>query len=111
MAGKLDIIIDQGATFSRVYTYKVNDVAVDISANTIRGQVRKKHTSATAAATFTTGFFTDGTDGKFTVELTDTETAGLSAGDHVYDIEMVFNDGTVKRLIEGVMSVTPEVTR
>ena len=37
--------------------------------------------------------------------------AGITAGDYVYDLEMVASNGVVTRLLQGSFKVTPEVTR
>ena len=46
MSGKLDLTIEQGATFSRTITIKdASNVVVDITNDTFAGQVRKRHQS------------------------------------------------------------------
>ena len=113
MAGKLDITIEQGATYKRVVTVAdAANVAINVGADTFRGQVRKSHKSANPLATFTMSLFTNGTDGKFVMELSDTVTAAMDEGEHVYDVEWVSAaDGTVRRILEGAATVTPEVTK
>lgn len=106
-----DINIQQGATFAKTLTITDDaDVAVDISTDTFRGQVRKKHTSTDIEATFTMTI-TDGTNGVVAWSLTDTQTAAMGNGRFVYDLEWVKADGNVVRLLEGVADTTPEVTR
>ena len=110
MSGKLDLIIEQGATFTRTITIKdTNDTAIDISTDTFAGQVRKRHQSATAEATFSFSI-TNGAGGEVTATISATDTAAMDAGDFVYDIEWT-SGSTVTRLMEGVATVTPEVTR
>lgn len=112
MSGKLDIVIQQGADFSRVISIKdADDVAVDIRNDSFAGQIRKKHTSDTSSVAFSTGYIpgTDA-DNQIRITLTNTQTAALSAGEYVYDVEWT-RSGKVIRLIEGKAIVTPEVTR
>ena len=106
-----DITIQQGATFAKTLTITDDDdVAVNISNDTFRGQVRKKHTSTDTEAAFTMTI-TDGPNGVAQWSLTDTQTAAMGSGKFYYDIEWVKADGTVVRLLEGIADTTPEVTR
>lgn len=106
-----DITIQQGATFAKTITLTDDaDVAINISNDSFRGQVRKKHSSTETEAEFT---FTisDGANGIVQWSLTDTQTAAMGNGKFYYDLEWVKADGTVVRLLEGIADTTPEVTR
>jgi hypothetical protein len=48
--------------------------------------------------------------GEITLSLTPTQTSALKAGRYVYDVEMAAPHETV-RVMEGIITVTPEVTR
>ena len=46
------------------------------------------------------------------MELSSSTTAGISAGRYVYDLEIfTSSDAVVKRLIQGNVTINPEVTR
>jgi len=106
-----DITIEQGATFAKTLTIKDDsDVAINVSTDTFRGQVRKKHTSTDIEATFTCTV-TDGANCIVAWSLTDTQTSAMGNGRFVYDLEWVKANGDVVRLLEGVADTTPEVTR
>ena len=46
-----------------------------------------------------------------TISLTATQTASISPGQYVYDIEYTQSDGsTIERLAEGVITVSPSAT-
>jgi len=113
MSGKLDITIEQGATFSRLITITDADsIPVDISSDTFRGEVRSSYKSGTVEGAFAFQFQTDGTDGKVVIRMTDETTTTMTFGkNYVYDVEWVKSNGTVVRLLEGTAVVTPEVTR
>lgn len=49
--------------------------------------------------------------GTVTLILTAAETAAIEWTNAVYDLEITFADGTVRRLMYGSVSVSPEVTR
>lgn len=110
MSGQLDIVVEQGSTFSRVITIKDSTgTPVNISNSTFRGHIRKRYRSETPEAVFTLTV-TDGANGKLVMGLTDTETAAIESGEWVYDVEWV-NGNAVGRLLEGTAYVTPEVTK
>lgn len=107
MAQKANITIDQGSTFSSgIDLLDDNDEPVDVSSYTARGQIRK-HYSSSNAVSFTTTL----SNGSLVISLTATQTAAMSAGRYVYDLELVDPANTVMRILEGIVTVTPEVTR
>jgi hypothetical protein len=110
--GYLDLICYQGANFDYTLTWKTDGTAVNLTSYTARMQVRETYQSSTAALSFTngSGITLGGTAGTILVAASATVTAGVAAGDYVYDLEMV-NSGTVTRLIQGKFKVDPEVTR
>jgi hypothetical protein len=69
--------------------------------------MRKSYYTNTNTA-FTTSKV-DGT-GDITISLTATETSAIKAGRYVYDIEIASSVETL-RVLEGIVTVTPEVTK
>ena len=111
MSGKLEITVEQGATFTRNITIKDNaNAAVNITGSTFAGQIRKRHQSATKQADFDFEI-TNATNGQFIASITATNTGNMEPGDFVYDIEWTQADASVTRLLEGTATVTPQVTR
>lgn len=107
MAIKANLVIDQGSTFaSSIELLDQNDEALDVSGFTARAQLRKHYTS-TNAVSFSTGL----ANGTLVISLTANQTANVISGRYVYDIELVDATGTVTRILEGIVTVTPEVTR
>ena len=52
------------------------------------------------------------TGGEVILSLTSSQTTGLRAGRYVYDVELVnSNTLAVERIVEGIVTVYPEVTR
>ena len=117
-AAKLDLLIEQGSTFS--YELTINNpgtplVPIDLTAWTFTGQVRKTFDAATVVATFTFVKADQTTDpGKVVMSLTAVQTSAIPAlkklTDYVYDIEAVYST-TTKRLLEGKATLSAEVTR
>ena len=111
MAAKANIVIDQGADFSTTITV-TDDAgdAVDLTGYICSGQIRKHYTSNTAY-NFTASFGTPRSSGQITLSLSRVTTANIASGRYVYDVEITSAANTRSRLVEGIATITPEVTR
>jgi hypothetical protein len=116
-AAKLKLKIDQGSDFVKSLTWKAGDptpVPVDITGFTARMQLRQTVTSSTVLLELTTengGITLGGVLGTINIAATAVQTAALTQKSAVYDLEMVYPGGAVRRLIEGTVTISPEVTR
>lgn len=112
MGAKANIIIDQGADYSTILTVTNDDgTATNLSGYTAAGQIRKHYTSSTVTATFDVTFSVDRSDGLITISLSKATTGGITAGRYVYDVEITSSGDKTTRLVEGIATVTPQVTR
>lgn len=111
--GYYNFTTGQGETFTRTVTWKINTTAVDITGYTARMQVRKTHRSSTADVSLThaSGLTLGGAAGTIDITITAATTAALTAGQYVYDLELVSASGVVTRVLEGTFTLTAEVTR
>jgi hypothetical protein len=57
-----------------------------------------------------TTFATDRTTGVLTISLTANQTTALDAERYVYDVEITSSTGSVTRVLEGIITVRPEVS-
>jgi hypothetical protein len=111
MATISNIFIDQGADFSTTVTITdSNGDALDLTGYTALAQIRKTYESTTATA-FTSTFESPRTAGQITISLTDTETSGFEYGRYVYDLLITDASGTKTRVVEGIATVNPSVSR
>lgn len=115
---KLNLRIYQGATYSRVFTWKIGtllaSVPVDLTGCTARMQLREEVDSDAVLLELTTTnnrIALGGAAGTVTFALTAADTAALAFTRAVYDLEVVLADGSVRRLMAGHVIVSPEVTR
>jgi hypothetical protein len=109
MATKANIIIDQGTTFSTIINLTDDDgVAVDLTGYTGDSEMRKHYTSSNSQS-FSISL--GGNTGAITLSLTSSQTANLTPGRYVYDVEVTSSANVVSRIVEGIVTVTPEVTR
>tara|TARA_R100001377_G_scaffold44329_1_gene25246 strand:+ start:1200 stop:1532 length:333 start_codon:yes stop_codon:yes gene_type:complete len=110
MATRSDMIIDQGSTFSTVVTVTDTDGSVvNLTGYTANSQIRKHATSSGATATF--GISNGGTNGQLTLSLAHANTSAITAGRYVYDVEVTSGANVRSRVVEGIVTVTPEITR
>ena len=111
MATISNIFIDQGATFSTTVTIEDGEgSALDLTGYTALAQIRKTYQSTTATA-FTSTFDSDRTTGLITISLTDSQTSALEEGRYVYDLLITDVSGTKTRVVEGIVTVNPSVSR
>lgn len=111
MGTKANITVDQGTDFSTTITVTdENGTTQDLTGYTGAGQIRKHYLSENPVD-FTLSFGTPRTDGLVTMSLTRTQTANLEAGRYVYDVELTSSGNSTIRLVEGIVTVTPQVTR
>lgn len=108
MATQSNITIDQGTTFSTTLTLTNDDgTDKDLSDYTVTSQIRKSYYTSTYTD-FTTAKVN--LEGEITLSLTPTQTSALKAGRYVYDVEIA-SDAETLRVLEGIITVTPEVTK
>ena len=110
MATVTNLFIDQGS--NATVTILVTDgagSARNITGYTGRSQLRRSYFSSSNTP-FTVNI-TNPTGGEVTLSLSGDQTANLKYGRYVYDVELVSNTSSVERIIEGIVTVYPEVTR
>lgn len=108
MAIKTNLIVDQGANFVyNVYLIDQNGDAFDITGYTANAQIRKTYTSTTYN---TIDVAVGSTDGLITLSMNAAITANLTNNRYVYDLQLHANNVT-SRILEGIVTVNPEVTR
>lgn len=109
MALKANITIDQGTSFATTIDVTDEDGnVIDLTGYTGAAQMRKHYTSTTYYA-FTVSISAGA--GEVTLSMTANATNNVAAGRYVYDCELTDGSGTVSRLVEGIVTVTPGVTR
>jgi hypothetical protein len=108
MAVKINIVIDQGTTFNTRYVITDDrDVPVDFTTYTANSQMRKSYSSSNAY-----GFSVLLNNiGEVFLSMSANTTGSIPAGRYVYDVEVQDALGVRSRIVEGIVTVTPQVTR
>jgi hypothetical protein len=114
-AAKRNITIEQGATYRYSLIWKDSDgVPVDLSGYIARMQVRKMFTSDDTLLDLSSAngdIVLGGVLGTIEIEASAADTALITDKVGVYDVELESSSGVVTRIIEGSVTIKPEVTR
>ena len=109
-AGTYNFIMEQGATFTRQLTVKENTSALNLTGYSVASLMRSTHDSSTVVGTFTCTI-SNASGGIISMAMTPAVTGAIEEGMYVYDLEITSGSGTVSRLLQGEVTVSPEVTR
>ena len=108
-----NISIDIGADYStNVYAYANGSVItpLDLTGYSANGHVKKSYYHSNTAATFNV-WIQDATEGVVNLVLNRANTSTLSPGNYVYDVMVMDLGGTKTRIVEGIITATPGVSK
>jgi hypothetical protein len=106
----VELLIEQGSTFST--TVNVEDTvgaAINLFGYSASSQMRKSYYST--SNTIITSTITGNANGEITLSMTAANTANLIPGRSVFDLIITSPTNVVTRVIEGVIVISPGVTR
>jgi hypothetical protein len=108
----IDLYVDQGASFNHIINLSddVTNEAMNIQGFVVTSQMRRSHYSQNASANIVCTV-TDSKEGEITLSMTPDITAGLKAGRYVFDVKTIDQANNVSRILEGIITVLPSVTR
>lgn len=126
-AAQYNFYLEQGTTFKAEMIFKDSaGVPIDQTGRTFTGQMRSRYDSSVAVATFTITLANQTTDpGKIFITIPAAQTALIPVDPpadncdlskrpntvYQYDIEATNADLTVDRVLQGIVTVSPEVTK
>lgn len=109
MAIKANLVIDQGNDFvANIDLSDPTGAVYDLSGYTVAAQMRKNYASSSATS-FGSSHNSNG--GQITLTLSHATTETLDPGRYLYDVEITSSGGTKTRVVEGIVTVTPGITR
>jgi hypothetical protein len=110
MAAYSELFLEQYADFS---TYiNIDDTqgdAINLAGYSASSQIRKSYYSSTAYD-FTVQI-TDAAAGEISLSMSSANTANMSPGRYVYDLNIKDTNSVVTRVVEGIVVVSPGVTK
>jgi hypothetical protein len=110
MAQISNIYIDAGSTYSAIVNIRNGDgTPINLTNFTIAAQIRKSYGSLNAY-NFTCSVF-DAASGKVRMILPAATSSTIKPGRYLYDIEVTSPIGEKLRVIEGIVLITPEITK
>lgn len=108
MSAYLDI--DQGSDFrTRLTLENDDDTPMNLTGFTVYSQFRKSYSSSTAY-TFTCTII-NAVAGIVELELTGAASSNIKPGRYLYDVEVVAPGGSKTRVVEGIITLNPEITK
>ncbi len=110
MATVSNLFVDAGTDYSTIITVAAtNGQPLNLTGYSVASQMRKSYSSSTVY-NFTSSLY-DAANGKVRLQLNNTQSSAIPAGRWLYDVEITSPSGTKTRVIEGIVTVTPEITR
>jgi hypothetical protein len=110
LAAFSELVIEQGSTFSSLLNVEdSNGDAINLYAYSANSQMRKSYYSS--SYTVITSTVTGTSNGEITLSMTASNTSSLTPGRYVYDVIITSPTSVVTRVVEGIVTVLPSVTR
>jgi hypothetical protein len=112
MAIQQNLILEQGTDFQAVIKlYSDNVNALDLTGYGAAGQMRRSYDSVTASAILTVSIPIPG-NGELYLTLPASSSIGVRYGRYLYDVVLTqSSSGIISRAVEGIITVSPRVTR
>ena len=112
MAAYVELIMDHGSTFSNIIHLSddTTNAYINVSGYTVSSQMRRSYYSTNVTSNIACTI-TDAQNGQITMSVTSANTSLIKAGRYLFDVETTTSLNIVSRVLEGVITVTPSVTR
>lgn len=110
MATVANIFIDQGSDYSNIVTVTAsNGQPLNLTGFTASSQMRKSYSSSIAysfnASILSAAF------GKVRLQLSAAQSEAIPPGRYLYDVEVTSPSGAKTRVVEGIATITPQITQ
>ena len=110
MAGFAELTLEQGASFTTTVTVNGSDGSpTNLTSYTAAAQLRKSYYSTTANSFTVT--VSNAANGELTMAMSAANTANLTPGRAVYDLLITSPTNVKTRVVEGIATILPSVTR
>lgn len=110
MAAYSELFVEQYADFSTTVNVEdSNGDAINLSGYSAASQIRKSYYSSTADNF--TATVTGTANGEVTISMTSANTANMSPGRYLYDLVITSPAGAKTRVVEGIVTILPGVTK
>lgn len=112
MSAYVELYVDQGSTFNNVInlTDDITNTPINILGYNVTSQIKRSYYSANVTANIICSI-TDAANGEITLSIPAANTANIKAGRYVFDVKTKDTSNTIARVLEGIITVTPQVTK
>lgn len=111
MTDYVELYIDQGADFESTLVLEddVTNLYQNVSGYTVTSSLRRSLVSPNTSGNLTCSI-TDAANGEISLSMTAANTSNLRPGTYLFDVR-TYIGGKYDRLIEGIIIVTPSITK
>jgi len=111
MASYTELYIDQGTDFENIINLDADDGSpINVTGYHFSSQIRKSFYSSANAVANITMTIVNNNDGIISMTMNAATTANIVAGRYVYDVKMKDSSNATSRLVEGIITINPQVT-
>lgn len=107
----VELTVDQGTSFENVLDLLNDDgTPYNLTGCSLSGQLRKSYYSSNAAANLIISVI-NAANGNANITMNSATTTNITAGRYLYDIKLTDANNNVTRIVEGILTITPQVTK
>jgi hypothetical protein len=107
-----ELTIDQGANLSSTIDLTNDDnTPINLTNTNFTCQIRKSYFSTNATANVTVTVESPAANGRVRLSMDAANTANIKSGRYLYDLKMIDASNNHIRVLEGIITITPQVTR
>ena len=111
MASQVELFCDQGTDFSYQLDVSNDDgTPLNVANYVFNSSVRKSYYSTAVVANLTISILS-AANGNVQLSMNSATTSNIKPGRYVYDVKMKNDSNTTFRVIEGIITVYPQVTK
>jgi hypothetical protein len=111
MANQVELYCDQGTDFSYQLDLSNDDgTALNVANYVFSSSIRKSYYSQSVAANLTVTILS-AANGNVRLSMNASTTSKIKAGRYLYDVKMKDTSNTTFRVIEGIITVYPQITK
>lgn len=112
MAAYVELYLDQGTTFNNIInlTDDVTNTPINVSGYVVSSQMRRSYYSANISANITCTL-SNVANGEIIMSMTAANTSNIKAGRYLFDVKATDPYNNTSRILEGIITVTPSITK
>jgi hypothetical protein len=107
----VELFVDQGTDYQTNMDLKRDDgTPMSVAGYSFTGQIRKSYYSTNPTANLVITAI-DAPNGNLSLTMNSSVTTNIAPGRYVYDVKMMDTSNVTIRIMEGIITVTPQVSR